>query len=78
MSAPLFYCGGNVGLGNSAHQCFFIVEENGTRAEWSIAATLARIGEFSEPAKLRILADCSTQSRNNRAMNKRKASERAA
>lgn len=66
MSAPtgankLFWIGGNVGLGDDADKCYFTIEENGVQAEWTIAETLARIDDFSELARTRILACCTHQ-----------------
>jgi len=58
MPRDLFYCGGNVALGFPTCESWFLIEFCGAQLEWSIAETLARLDEFSEAAKARILHDC--------------------
>lgn len=59
--ASPMYGGGNVGLGNSIENCYFLVAEHGRVTRWSIAQTFARFMEFSEAARKRILADYELQ-----------------
>lgn len=60
-ASRLLWIGGNIGLGFDSHECYFTIEENGVRSDWTIAATLARIDDFSELARKQIIACCAHQ-----------------